>query len=95
MNNLPFKHSIFFTICFSFLALALNSGCETTDYEPLIMKKKLQEMQQEITELKAAVKGIDAPEAPTPPAAPESESGADRGGSDVSATGSKLSLIHI
>ena len=86
MKNLSFKRSIFFAVCFSFLAISFNSGCETTDYEPLIMKKKLQEMEKEISELKAAVKGAAvAPDASATPAAPEPPASEDKA-SDVSAT---------
>ena len=91
MKNLSLKRSIFFAVCFSFSAISFNSGCETTDYEPLIMKKKLQEMEREISELKAAVKGASAapvaPEVPAPPAVtppPAAESEASES-SDVSA----------
>ena len=33
------------------LALALGVGCETTDYEPLIMKKKLKELEARLDQL--------------------------------------------
>ena len=79
MKNQSLKHSIFFAICFSFLAISFNSGCETTDFEPLIMKKKLREMtekqqamEKEISDLKAAVNGTAVtPKASKPSTVPQ------------------------
>ncbi len=48
-----FFEKTFLALLLSFSVLAI--GCETTDYQPLIMKKKLKEMQAEIDALKEEV----------------------------------------
>ena len=60
---------------FSLPVLALSiiclGGCETTDYDPLITKKKLKEMDQKIQQLEQTIESLNTP-APSPEAPSES-----------------------
>ena len=44
------KNSLIVAICLAFICCTL--GCETTDYEPLRVKRKLKELEQSVQELR-------------------------------------------
>ena len=58
----PFQLMQLFSLPVLALSIICLGGCETTDYEPLIMKKKLKEMDQKIQQLEQTIESLKSPE---------------------------------